>query len=88
MADPRGELERVLHDLGLPVASRDLEFISEGSLRLEANHTVMGNPMRMDTGEIELRRSGVGTSLPGSQHWLVTGATWPLLLRYGYRIGR
>src|SRR5439155_4026021 len=52
---PRAELERILTGMGEPFEPRELDFISDGRVDLGPNHTVMGNPMRMDQGPVELR---------------------------------
>src|SRR5207247_3855 len=54
VAAPRGELERILAGLGEDYRPEDLSFISDGHVELAPNHTVMGNPMRLDTGPVKL----------------------------------
>jgi hypothetical protein len=84
--DPRSELLRVLGDLGLHVPTSDLSFLGDASVRLGPNHTVMGNPMRMATGDIPLRIDAAWRSnFPRLQRAQVTALTWPMLIRYGYR---
>jgi hypothetical protein len=85
LSDPRGELQRALHALDLSPRDHDLDFIDGHVARLEADHTVMGNPMRMATGDVQLRLDDEWrTAMPRRARALVTGATWPFLLRYGY----
>jgi len=84
--DPRDQVARIALALGEDVSEGDLSFISGGQVELGANHTVMGNPMRMDQGAIRLRvddewRRALGPSTSG----LVTFLTRPFLRRYGYR---
>jgi len=59
---------------------------AEGVARLGVHHTVAGNPMRFQTGPIEVRednewREAIGTA----GRAVVTALTWPLLRMYGYR---
>lgn len=83
---PKQELLRVLGELGWPLEGSELAFLRERSVWLEPNHTVMGNPMRVSTGEIPLRLDDAWrTSLPRAQRAQVTAATLPMLIRYGYR---
>jgi hypothetical protein len=83
---PRRELERILAGLGEPFQPRDLDFISDGQVDLRPNHTVMGNPMRLDTGPIQLRLDDQWrTALGRRQSGTVTFLTRPLLRRYGYQ---
>jgi Sulfotransferase family len=83
---PREELARVLQTLGEPYTQDDLSFIADGRVTLGLNHTVMGNPMRMEQGPIELRVDDRWrTSMDRSQRGIVTLLTEPLLRRYGYR---
>lgn len=83
---PAPELLGVLAALGWAAEPSALNFVREGSVHLAANHTVMGNPMRMATGEIPLRIDDAWrTRLPRLQRAQVTALTWPMLVRYGYR---
>lgn len=85
LADPRPELSRVLGQIGLAIDARALDFISDGAVTLRANHTVMGNPMRMATGSVPLRLDDAWrTNLPAGPRRLVTALTGPMLVRYGY----
>ena len=83
---PRGELERILTGLGEPFQPRDLDFISDGTVELRPNHTVMGNPIRMENGPVRLRLDDQWrTALSRRQNGMVTLLTRPLLRRYGYQ---
>jgi hypothetical protein len=85
LASPRAALSEALSCLGFSVESSALGFIDERSVRLGADHTVMGNPMRMQTGDVELRLDDAWRQgLPTASRALVTALTWPFLLRYGY----
>jgi hypothetical protein len=86
VVSPRTEVERITRMLDEEVSAGDLSFISNGHVQLGPNHTVMGNPMRMDKGQIALRldeqwRQAMAPSTAG----MVTLLTRPMLRRYGYR---
>jgi hypothetical protein len=81
--EPRGELNRILDWLGHERA--DLGFIRPGGALLAPAHTVAGNPMRFQTGLIEIRADEEWKNRMGSfQRALVTGLSRGLLTRYGY----
>lgn len=87
MENPRGELLRVLGDLGQSVPASALAFLGDDSVRLGPNHTVMGNPMRMAIGDVPLRTDAAWRRrLPRLQRAQVTAMTWPMLIRYGYEL--
>jgi hypothetical protein len=87
MASPRAALSGSFSSLGLRVQPAALEFIEDRSVRLAPDHTVMGNPMRMQTGVVELRLDDEWRrKLPFGSRALVTALTWPFLLRYGYSV--
>jgi SAM-dependent methyltransferase len=81
--EPRRELNRILEWLGHERA--DLGFIRPGGAVLAPAHSVAGNPMRFQTGLIEIRADEEWKKRMGSfQRGLVTGLTRGLLTRYGY----
>lgn len=83
--EPREELGRLLQGLGTPFRPGDLSFVSDGKVTLHPNHTVMGNPMRMEQGVVQLRLDEQWrTALGRRQRGMVTAMTKPLLRRYGY----
>ncbi len=70
------------------LAGPDLDFIGDGQVDLGVNHTVAGNPMRFHQGRLALKADDAwSTAMPSGQRRTVTAITWPLLLRYGYRLG-
>jgi hypothetical protein len=84
---PRTIVEHLSEDLGLPVVLDS--FVSETRIALNSGHTCAGNVMRFKEGEIDIqldREWRVRQRL--ADRILVTAATWPLLMRYGYGIGR
>jgi len=83
---PVEEIERVVAMLGEDVNSEEFGFISKGRVRLTVNHTVMGNPVRMHLGTLQLRLDDEWRSAMSSrQRTIVSFLTRPLLRRYGYR---
>lgn len=87
LQDPRCELGRILDIVGWPADDERLEFINGSEIGLVADHTVMGNPMRMKTGSVALRLDDQWRSnLPALDRLAVTALTWPWLLRYRYPI--
>ncbi|MEV0584212.1 sulfotransferase [Nonomuraea sp. NPDC050310] len=84
LAEPQLTLTRLAGTLGLPSAQPP--FLSGSTAYLRPAHTVSGNPMRFAVGAVELSRDDAWhDGLPRPQQTLVTGLTWPLLSRYGYR---
>ena len=81
-ADPGGAVERLLAFAGVPPAA----VVDGGTVVLEPDHTVAGNPMRFRVGEIEIRRDDEWRErLPRRDHRIVSLVTWPLRAAYGYR---
>jgi Sulfotransferase family len=88
LEQPLQHTEAVLCHAGLGLDGRELGFIGGRHVDLAVNHTVAGNPMRFRLGRLELRSDQEWSrSMPRGQRLLVTAITWPLLLRYGYRLG-
>lgn len=82
---PATSLRRILRSADEFEGPWQLNHARDGSLDLESQHVLAGNPMREERGEIDLRedlewRRELGT---GSRS-LVTALTLPLLGRYGY----
>jgi hypothetical protein len=83
-SDPRRCLSEALATVGVEA---DLDFLQRRVVHLGPNHTVAGNPLRFRRGEVtiepdlEWRRR-----LGGGSRWVVTALTWPLLVRYGFRL--
>ncbi|HYO00103.1 MAG TPA: sulfotransferase, partial [Actinomycetota bacterium] len=87
IADPSGCLERSARLVGASPGS--MGFINEGSVRLDSHHTISGNPMRLTTGEIELKPDMEWvTAMPLAQRLVVTALTAHSLGRYGYPLRR
>lgn len=82
VSNPGGAVGQVLGLLG-----------ESGRLPLEGNrvllnrgHTVSGNPLRFETGPLEIAEDDAWRiELPWWDRVVATGLSWPALLRYGYR---
>lgn len=65
-----------------------LDFVTEEGIHLEPTHTVSGNPSRFNHGLVTLSLdSEWQRHMRRRDRAVVTGLTWPLLLRYGF-LGR
>jgi len=83
VSQPRRTLHRLLVRLGIREPA--LGFISDRVIRLGVDHTVSGNPIRFQRGEIAVRPDTEWQhKMPTSQRLVVSALTWPLLLKYGY----
>jgi hypothetical protein len=84
---PREHTAELLRLAGLDGADRELGFLHDGEVQLGVDHTVAGNPMRFRQGSVRLRADEQWRgAMPRGQRLTVTAITWPLLLRYGYRL--
>ena len=83
---PRLELERIVEMLDERIDPEAFAFIADGRVRLGVNHTVMGNPVRMHQGSLQLRLDDEWRSaMSPRQRRIVSLLTRPLLRRYGYQ---
>lgn len=84
VVDPLETVQGVAEFMDLPQA--DLGFITNSELQFtKFSHTIAGNPMRFETGAVQLRfDSAWQKELGQSDRTAVTALTWPLLRRYGY----
>jgi hypothetical protein len=86
-ADPRAQLRRVMTGLGLPRAGEPMGFLDGTAATLGAAHALSGNPMRLRQGTVGVRVDDEWrAAMSRPRRAMVTAATWPLLLRYGYRV--
>jgi Sulfotransferase family len=86
VADPGAELSRILAPFGGPSAATTAQ-LSDGSIMLEPTHTVSGNPMRFQHGNISIRPDVEWQrKMPAGDRRTVTALTLPLLSRYGYPV--
>jgi hypothetical protein len=80
VADPDAIVERITRAV---TGSRVTEPAGSGA---PGNHTVGGNPMRFDSGNLEIRPDVEWqTGLSARDRRTVVTLTWPLMRRYGYR---
>jgi len=87
VVDPRGQLDRILDGAGIDV-DRSFPFLGDGWVELGSGHSVAGNPMRFNSGRLELRvDSAWREKMPPKDRRTVTALTAPLLAAYGY-LGR
>lgn len=85
--DPKAATRRILTALGHDVDLAAFGFLDEGVAQLQPNHTVAGNPNRHDTGGIRVQVDAAWQhDLTTLQRLQVSAMTWPMLLRYGFRI--
>lgn len=82
VAKPRETIGSVL-DM-VQEGSSESPFVSEREVELGINHTISGNPCRLQTGTVKLVPDEEWrTKMQKRDRTLVTTLTWPLLLRYG-----
>jgi hypothetical protein len=87
IADPAGEVRRILRVVGARSASEPLGFIAGAEVMLAPTHTVAGNPMRFRQGHVPLRVDAQWReAMDRRQQRTVALLTWPLMRHYGYRL--
>lgn len=66
----------------------DTSFIQQNHVNLQkSNHTVSGNPVRFQKGEIQLKLDNEWqTTMRKKDRRIVTAITWPFLVKYGFSI--
>ncbi len=85
VAAPSAWTKRILRFAGHPAPAAPPRGLKPHTFRLLPTHTILGNPMRFDRGEVLVRRDDRWrTEMDARDRRLVTRRTWPLLLRYGY----
>jgi hypothetical protein len=86
---PTDTVARLLAFAGVATPGDTLGFLRHDEADLEPNHTVDGNPMRLQHGPVQLRRDDAWRSgLPAAERRVVETLTAPLARAYGYRRGR
>lgn len=83
VASPRSALESILDSVGL--RGKSLPFTDDRSVMLETVHTVSGNPIRFQKGEVAIRGDSAWFSemSPSDRRWAEIMSA-PLRGRYGY----
>lgn len=86
LAAPRDTVARILGFAGVAAPGDTLAFVRDDEVDLEPNHTVDGNPMRLERGSVRLRQDEAWrTGLPSADRRVVEALTAPLARAYGYR---
>jgi UDP-N-acetylglucosamine transferase subunit ALG13 len=81
----RSAIGSVMSFADLPEAAGDLAFLGEHGADLAPNHTVDGNPMRLQAGPVRLRVDDAWRrDMSPRTKAVVTSLTAPLLAAYGY----
>jgi hypothetical protein len=71
----------------LPQGAAGVSSLEADEVAVGFQHTVAGNPVRFATGRVRLRADEEWrTAMRPGDRRLVALVTWPLLLRYGYRL--
>lgn len=89
---PRTALAQIAEFIGLDLRGDGLDFIAQDGTRhwadLSIAHIASGNPMRFQTGRIQIREDDEWrTGMSDTHRRTVTALTLPLLRRYGYVAG-
>jgi hypothetical protein len=83
VADPQAQLQQALERLDLPTGR--LPLIGGDRAQLGPNHTVSGNPDRLNSGLTVIKPDDAWRASLARRHRVAVGAvTAPLLWRYGY----
>jgi len=83
--EPRTVIAGVARHAGLDIDPEDLDFVSDGAVRLTPAHTASGHPLRFASGQVALRRDDAWRAELPAVHRLAVGAiTYPQLVRYRY----
>ena len=82
---PQQHIEQILHFVG-ESQPLDVLFKDAPAFHLGANHTVAGNPSRIKSDAVVLKKDTEWQSkMLRRDKFLVTAWTWPLLLKYQYQ---
>jgi hypothetical protein len=83
--DPVEHVDALLRFLGHDPAVVPIDAIGPDRVHLGVSHSVVGNPMRLQTGALPLRTDDAWyVGMPRSRRITVTAVTRPLLRRYAY----
>ena len=84
---PQDKMRETLDFLGASGGTDLSHFIGPEGVKLNANHTIAGNPMRHESGWIALRPDeSWRQKMPKSRQLAIAGMTLPLLKMYGYDV--
>ncbi|MEZ5095759.1 MAG: sulfotransferase [Nocardioides sp.] len=85
VAAPYGALTALLHELGDRPGPAELSHVSDHAVTLAPSHGLSGNPGRFRHGTLQLAADDAWRrEMPAAERRLVTAATLPWLVRYGY----
>lgn len=83
-SEPRSSLARIIGFVG---EAGTPPLLDDHTVLLGPNHIVAGNPSRFTTGRVTVRADDAWrTAMPPLDQRIVELTTWPLMLRYGYRL--
>lgn len=83
-AQPVESMDRLLTMMGVPGRP---PFENAGTVHLQPNHIVAGNPSRFTVGSVRIRVDEEWkTAMSRTDQMVVATSTWPLLHRYGYTL--
>jgi UDP-N-acetylglucosamine transferase subunit ALG13 len=86
LASPRATVARLLAFAGMASPEGSFAYLRPDEVDLAPNHTVDGNPMRLQRGPVALRLDDAWRSeLSAREQRIVRTITAPLALAYGYR---
>lgn len=84
---PEAKMREALRFLDMPADTDMSHFLSADGVKLGANHTIAGNPMRHESGWIPLRPDEAWRQKMSKPRQLAIAAmTFPLLRKYGYPV--
>jgi hypothetical protein len=85
IAAPRESLINILRFADEQSTSKELNFVTDERVCLQAGHSLMGNPNRIRQGWVQLRKDDAWRQeMPRLQRLLVTIISFPYLLRHRY----
>ena len=88
VVEPEAKMREALNFLGVPGGPDLSHFLGPDGVKLGANHTIAGNPMRHESGWIALRPDeSWRQKMPKSRQLAIAAMTFPLLKKYGYDVG-
>lgn len=87
VVQPEAKMREALSFLGMPSDTDLSHFLGADGVKLSANHTIAGNPMRHESGWIALRPDEAWRQKMSKTRQLAIGAmTFPLIRKYGYEM--
>lgn len=85
--NPKKTVETILDFIGEKETKSP--FISERTATLTSNHSIWGNPSRFKTGDVEIKLDNEWEEKLGKKDFLISSlVSFPLLVKYGYKLSR